>query len=101
METVAVTIELLKGLGVPAITIIGFVWVIFKLNKLEAKLSSDIAKLDAKFTLDISGLKIDVRSIKDNHLPHIEAAINALAKGTSNEEHVRDIIDLSHKVDAV
>jgi hypothetical protein len=44
-------------------------------------------------------LKADVKSIKGNHLPHIEAAIKELAKGTPNEEHVKAILDLSHEPD--
>jgi len=46
-------------------------------------------------------LKADVKSIKNNHLPHIEAAINELAKGTPNEAHVKAILDLSHKADII
>jgi hypothetical protein len=54
---------------------------------LDAKLSSSIAGLRTELKADISGLEakvsalaVDVRSIKNNHLPHIEAAINELAK---------------------
>jgi hypothetical protein len=153
MDTVSAIVALLKELGTPAITVIGFAWVIFKLNAskkdmsaLDAKLSSDIAGLrtelkadisglrtelkadisrledkvsgledkvsglDAKFSssiaaLDtrlsssIAGLRADVQSIKGNHLPHIEAAIKALAKGTPNEENVKAILDLSREVE--
>jgi hypothetical protein len=66
MDTVSTIVALLKELGTPAITVIGFGWVIFKLNKLEAK---------------VSALAVDMRSIKNNHLPHIEAAMMELAKG--------------------
>jgi hypothetical protein len=74
MDTLFAVIALLKELGTLAITIIGFVWVLFRFNKLESKVSSDIAEL-----------KVDVTSINSNHLPHI-AAIKMLAKGTPNEE---------------
>jgi outer membrane murein-binding lipoprotein Lpp len=81
--------------------------VLFRFNKLDAKVSSDIAKLDAKISSDIakletkvSDLKEDVKSIKNNHLPHIEAAIKELSKGTLNEAHVKAILDLSHEPDA-
>jgi hypothetical protein len=74
-------IALLKELGTPAITVIGFAWVIFKLNASK----KDIAGLEAK----ISALAVDVKSIKGNHLPHIEAAIKELAIGTPNEAHVK------------
>jgi hypothetical protein len=47
----------------------------------------------------VGGLKSDVKSIKNNHLPHIEAAIHELSKGTPNEAHVKAILDLSHKAD--
>jgi hypothetical protein len=53
----------------------------------------------AALKTDVAALKVDVRSIKDNHLPHIEAAISELAKGTPNEAHVKAILDLSHKAD--
>jgi uncharacterized protein HemX len=131
MDTVTAIIALLKELGTPAITVIGFAWVIFKLNAskkdmsaLESKVSSDIAKLESKVSSDIAGLKtelkadisgleskvsglelkvsalaVDVKSIKGNHLPHIEAAIKELAKGTPNEEHVKAILDLSREVE--
>ncbi|MDR3301726.1 MAG: hypothetical protein LBT01_04250 [Spirochaetaceae bacterium] len=62
-----------------------------KFSGLEAKFSG----LEAKF----SRLALDIKSIKGNHLPHIEAAIKALAKGTSNEEHVKEILDLSREVE--
>jgi hypothetical protein len=88
MDTQSAIIALLKELGTPAITIIGFGWVLFRLSKLETRFSTDIAEL-----------KADVKSIKNNHLPHIEAAINELAKGTPNEAHVKAILDLSHKAD--
>ncbi|MDR3324605.1 MAG: hypothetical protein LBS82_01265 [Spirochaetaceae bacterium] len=121
MDTVAAVIALLKELGTPAITIVGFAWVLFRLKKLEAKGSSDIAALDAKFSAGIAALdakfsagmaaldakfsaglaalRADVQSIKGNHLPHIEAAIKALAKGTPNEENVKAILDLSREVE--
>jgi hypothetical protein len=120
MDTLATVVEILKGLGTPAITIVGFVWLLAQMKKLssdiagvktdmtklEAKLSSDIAgvkadvaTLEAKVISDIAGLRADVRSIKLNHLPHIEAAMNELAKGTPNEAHVKAILDLSHKAD--
>jgi hypothetical protein len=54
-----------------------------------------MAKLDAK----VSRLEVDIKSIKNNHLPHIESAMKALAKDTPNEAHVKDILDLSHRVD--
>jgi hypothetical protein len=102
MDTQTVIIAMLRELGAPAITIAGFAWVIFMLNaskkdiaKLEAKVSSDMAKLDAK----VSALAVDMRSIKGNHLPHIEAAIKELAKGTPNEEHVKAMLDLSREVE--
>jgi hypothetical protein len=94
MDTVTAIIALLKELGTPAITVIGFAWVLFRLKKLEAKGSSDIAGLRTELKTDISGLeakvsaldakvsglRADVQSIKGNHLPHIEAAIKALAE---------------------
>jgi hypothetical protein len=95
MDTVATIIALLKELGTPAITVIGFGWVIFKLNAFK----KDMSELDAKLSSSIAELKADVRSIKNNHLPHIEAAINELAKGTPNEAHVKAILDLSYKAD--
>jgi hypothetical protein len=117
MDTLSAIVAILKELGTPAITVIGFAWVIFKLNAskkdisaLEAKVSSDMAGLDARLTssiatLDtrltsgIAALRADVQSIKGNHLPHIEAAIKALAKGTPNEENVKAILDLSREVE--
>jgi hypothetical protein len=109
MDTLATVVEILKGLGTPAITIAGFAWMLLQMKKLssdmtklEAKLSSDIAgvKADvAKLNVDVTVLRADVRSIKLNHLPHIEAAMNELAKGTPNEAHVKAILDLSHKAD--
>jgi hypothetical protein len=95
MDTVSTIVALLKELGTPAITVIGFGWVIFKLNKFESKVSSDISGLKS----EMSELKADVRSIKNNHLPHIEAAMMELAQGTPNEAHVKAILDLSHKAD--
>jgi hypothetical protein len=95
MDTLSAIIALLKELGTPAITVIGFGWILFRLNKLEVKLSSDITGIKT----DIATLKADVKSIKSNHLPHIEAAIKELAKGTPNEEHVKAILDLSHEPD--
>jgi hypothetical protein len=94
MDTVTV-VALLKELGTPAITVIGFGWVIFKLN--ESK--KDMAVLKTELKADIAELKADIRSIKNNHLPHIEAAMMELAKGTPNEAHVKAILDLSHKAD--
>jgi hypothetical protein len=91
MDTVSVVVALLKELGTPAITVAGFAWVLFNLNVLK----KDISGLKT----EMSELKADVRSIKNNHLPHIEAAINELAKGTPNEAHVKAILDLSHKAD--
>jgi hypothetical protein len=88
MDTLSAIIALLKELGTPAITVIGFGWVLFRLNKFEARFSTDIAEL-----------KVDVKSIKSNHLPHIEAAIKEFVKGTPNEEHVKAILDLSHESD--
>jgi hypothetical protein len=88
MDTASAIIALLKELGTPAITVIGFAWVLFRLKKFETKVGSDIAEL-----------KTDMKSIKSNHLPHIEAAIKALAKGTPNEDHVKAILDLSHEPD--
>jgi hypothetical protein len=124
MDTLAAVIEILRDLGTPVITIAGFAWVIFKLNvskkdmsALESKVSSDIAGLKTELKADISalrtelkadisgleskvsGLASDVKSIKGNHLPHIEAAIKELAKGTPNEEHVKAILDLSREVE--
>jgi hypothetical protein len=146
MDTLPAIVALLKELGTPAITVIGFAWVLFKLNAskkdmsaldarlstsiaaldarsstsiaaLDAKLSTSIAELRTELKADIAGLRtelkadiaglettvsalaVDVRSIKNNHLPHIEAAINELAKGTPNEAHVTAILDLSHKAD--
>jgi hypothetical protein len=119
MDTLSAIVVLLKELGTPAITIIGFAWVIFKLNEskkdmavlrtefkadnavLRAELKADISELRAELKADIAELKVDVRSIKNNHLPHIEAAINELAKGTPNEAHVKAILDLSHKADII
>jgi outer membrane murein-binding lipoprotein Lpp len=106
MDTLSAIIALLKELGTPAITVIGFGWVLFRFNKLDAKVSSEIAKLEAKISSDIAkleakvgDLKADVKSIKNNHLPHIEAAIKELSKGTLNEDHVKAILDLSHEPD--
>jgi chromosome segregation ATPase len=138
MDTQSAIVAILKELGTPAITVIGFAWVIFKLNAskkdiselrtelktdmsaLDAKLSSSIAGLRTELKADISGLEtkvsgleakvsgleakvsvlaVDVKSIKGNHLPHIEAAIKALAKGTPNEENVKAILDLSREVE--
>jgi hypothetical protein len=141
MDTPSAFLALLKVLGAPAITVIGFGWMLFWLKKLEtelkadvsglraevkadiagvkadvselraelkadvsglrAELKADIANLDAKFSLGMTELKSDVKSIKSNHLPHIEAAIKALSKGTPNEEHVKAILDLSHESDIV
>jgi hypothetical protein len=102
MDTLPAIVAILKELGTPAITVIGFAWVLFKLNAskkdmsaLDTKLSSSIAGLETT----VSALAVDVRSIKNNHLPHIEAAINELAKGTPNEAHVKAILDLSHQAD--
>jgi Fe2+ transport system protein B len=115
MDTLSAIIALLKELGTPAITVIGFGWVLFQLNKLQTKVSSDMTKLETKLSsdmgkleakvssdiaelkVDVSELKADVKSIKSNHLPHIEAAINALAQGTPNEAHVKAILDLSRE----
>jgi hypothetical protein len=131
MDTLSAIVALLKELGTPAITVIGFGWVIFKLNAskkdiagLEARLEGKISGLEARLEGKISGLEArlegkisglegkisglegkisalaaDVKSIKSNHLPHIEAAIKELAKGTPNEEHVKAILDLSHEPD--
>jgi hypothetical protein len=113
MDTLSAFVALLKELGTPAITVIGFAWVIFKLDEykkdmsaLDTKLSSNIAGLRTELKADISGLEakvsalaVDVKSIKGNHLPHIEAAITALAKGTPNEENVKAILDLSREVE--
>jgi outer membrane murein-binding lipoprotein Lpp len=123
MDTQSAIIALLKALGTPAITIIGFGWVLFNLKKLETELKTDVSGLKADVSglkadvsglkadvsglkadvsglkADVSELKADVKSIKNNHLPHIEAAINELAKGTPNEAHVKAILDLSHKAD--
>jgi hypothetical protein len=124
MDTLPAIVGILKELGTPAITVIGFAWVLFKLNTskkdmsaldarltaLDARLSSsiaglrtelkaDISALDAKLSSSIAALRADVKSIKGNHLSHIEAAINELAKGTPNEAHVKAILDLSHKAD--
>jgi hypothetical protein len=124
MDTVSTIVALLKELGTPTVMVIGFAWVIFKLNtfkadnsvlraelkadisglraelktdisELRVELKADIAKLEAK----VSALAVDVRSIKNNHLPHIEAAMMELAKGTPNEAHVKAILDLSQKAD--
>jgi hypothetical protein len=66
-----------------------------------AGLKAEIAVLDVKLSSSIAELKVDMRSIKSNHLPHIEAAIKELAKGTPNEAHVKAILDLSHEADIV
>jgi hypothetical protein len=47
----------------------------------------------------IAALAVDVKSIKGNHLSHIEAAIKELAKGTPNEQHIKAILDLSREVE--
>jgi hypothetical protein len=86
MDTPSAIVAVLKELGTPAITVIGFAWVIFKLNKLSS---------------DVGELKTDMRSIKGNHLPHIEAAIKELSEGTPNEAHVKAILDLSHEADII
>ncbi|MDR3324418.1 MAG: hypothetical protein LBS82_00305 [Spirochaetaceae bacterium] len=86
MDTASAIVALLKELGTPAITVVGFAWVLFRLSKLENRFKTDIAEL-----------KADVKSVKSNHLPHIEAAIKELAKGTPNEAHVKAILDLSHE----
>jgi UDP-glucose 6-dehydrogenase len=93
MDTASAIVAMLKELGTPAITVIGFGWVLFSLKALKA----DVSVLKA----DVSVLKVDVKSIKSNHLPHIEAAIKELAKGTPNEEHVKAILDLSHTVEVI
>jgi hypothetical protein len=54
-----------------------------------------MAKLETRVSADIAQVSVDVKSIKSNHLPHIEAAIKALAKGTPNEDHVKAILDLT------
>jgi peptidoglycan hydrolase CwlO-like protein len=129
---------MLKEVGTPAVTIIGFAWVIFKLNAfktefkadmsvmraelkadnavLRAEVKTDISELRAdvsglkadvadlktdvsELKADVSELKADMKSVKGNHLPHIEAAIHELSKGTPNEAHVKAILDLSHKAD--
>jgi hypothetical protein len=147
MGALSAIVALLKEVGTPAIIIVGFAWVIFRLSAfksefkadmtaledkvstsistLDLKLSTSISALDLKLSTsiaelktevsalqtdvaelktDVSGLKsgmvalaVDVKSIKGNHLPHIEAAIKELAKGTPNEEHVKAILDLSHE----
>jgi hypothetical protein len=119
MDTLSAVIALLKELGTPTITVIGFAWVLFNLNGVKkdvlglktdvAGLKTDVAGLKtdvAGLKTDVAGLKTgmaelkaDVKSIKGNHLPHIEAAIKELAKGTPNEEHVKAILDLSHEPD--
>jgi hypothetical protein len=99
MDTMTAVIALLKELGTPAITVIGFAWVLFRLKKLETELKADMSGLRVEVKADIAGLRTDVQSIKGNHLPHIEAAIKALAKGTPNEENVRAILDLSREVE--
>jgi uncharacterized protein YdhG (YjbR/CyaY superfamily) len=154
MDTVSNVVTMLKELGTPAVMVIGFAWVIFKLNvfktefkadnavlryelkadnsvlrsevkadiselrtevkadiselrtefkadilELRTELKSDISELRTEVKADTAELKSDVKSIKNNHLPHIEAAINELSKGTPNEEHVKAILDLSHKAD--
>jgi peptidoglycan hydrolase CwlO-like protein len=138
MDTVSNVVTMLKELGTPAVMVIGFAWVIFKLNVFKTEFKADNAVLRYEFKADISELrtefkadilelradvsglkadvselksdvavlktdvaelKSDVKSIKNNHLPHIEAAINELSKGTPNEEHVKAILDLSHKAD--
>jgi archaellum component FlaC len=142
MDTPSAFLALLRELGTPAITIIGFAWMLFQLKKLETrvsldiagiktdmakletKVSSDMAKLEIKVSSDmakletrvssdiaklstevsglrseVSGLRSDVKSIKGNHLPHIEAAIKELSKGTPNEDHVKAILDLSREVE--
>jgi Skp family chaperone for outer membrane proteins len=147
MDTASTIVALLRELGTPAITVIGFGWVLFQLKKLgtkvssdmtkletrvssdmeklETKVSSDMTKLEAKVSSDIAELKVDmekletkvssdiaelkvdmselradVKSIKSNHLPHIEAAIKLLAKGTPNEEPIKTILDLSYEPDS-
>jgi hypothetical protein len=106
MDTLSAIVAILKELGTPAITVIGFAWVIFKLNvskkdmsALDARLTSSMTALRAELKADIAGLRADVQSIKGNHLPHIEAAIKALAKGTPNEDNVKAILDLSREVE--
>jgi hypothetical protein len=102
MESSSAILALLRELGAPAITVVGFAWVIFKLNAAKkdvAGLDARLTGLDAKLSSSIAELKSDVKSIKGNHLPHIEAAIKELAKGTPNEEHVKAILDLSREVE--
>jgi hypothetical protein len=86
MDTASAIVALLKDLGTPAVTVIGFGWVLFNLKALKT---------------DMAELKVDVKSIRANHLPHIEAAIKELAKGTPNEAHVNAILDLSHTADGI
>jgi outer membrane murein-binding lipoprotein Lpp len=127
MDTLSAIAVMLKELGTPTVMIIGFAWVIFNLNTvkkdmsvLKTELKADISVLSAEVRADISVLKTDVselkadvsvlksdvselkadmKSIRGNHLPHIEAAMRELAKGTPNEAHVNAILDLSHKAD--
>jgi hypothetical protein len=142
-----------KDMGTPAITVAGFVLMMYMINvlkknmaKLETKVSADIAKLETKVSADmtrletkvsadmarletkvsedmarletkvsadmvrletnmakldnkVSVLAVDMKSIKGNHLIHIELAIRALSKGTDNEEYVREVLDASREVD--
>jgi cell division protein FtsB len=67
-----------------------------------SELKADVSELKADVSVlkaDVSELKADVKNIKSNHLPHIEAAIKALAKDSPKEEHVKVILDLSHEPD--
>jgi hypothetical protein len=54
----------------------------------------------SELKVEMSVVKADVKSIKSNHLPHIEAAIKLLAKGNPNEEPIKTIIDLSYEPDS-
>jgi hypothetical protein len=102
MDTASTIIALLKELGTLAITVIGFGWVLFNLRDVKKDVSDlrvEVKKDISDLRVEVSDLRADVKSIKNNHLPHIEAAIKELAKGTLNEEHVKAILDLSHEPD--
>jgi hypothetical protein len=89
MDTLSAITALLRELGAPAITVVGFGLVLLNLSavkkdmsELKTEFKADISELRAEVKADIVELNADVKSIKRNRLPHIEAAIKELSMGT-------------------
>jgi chromosome segregation ATPase len=71
MEGISVFITILKDIGMPTITVVGFAVMMLALKKLENKVSADMAKFDtnmekleARVSADIAVLKADVTGLK-------------------------------------